>query len=576
MASGKETPRQKMINLMYLVFIAMLALNMSKEVLSAFGMITEQTEDNTARLETRVLSFKASIDQAVDDDVEGFDENFSNIADSIQLISDNYDNYISSLLPENITKNITIKKTDNKPKRDSIINDYEIMDTALYFNDLWFANSDGKLTDASTMYKDELPLGDRSGEEFINKMNEFRTDFVNLIVRFNPDADTTDTGKSGAYAKIIDNVNDLFSTDGVVNREGTETSWLEYHFYGYPEIASKTKLAVIQSNIRSVQAELYSAMLGGQYQIIATLANFDAYVVADRSSYYTGTNFTGKIVLGKKSDDLSPKSAVINDIDLLENENAINSDGSINLDFRAGNRRGTNTISGNVIFMEDGKEILIPVTSSYEVVDKPNKAAISADKMRVVYVGVPNPISISFSGIDDNNVTASAPGLIRTGSGGSYSLDLSDGLPSSLQEQIQATGVREITINVRGNLEGGEVATDNATFEIKPLPKPIANIAGFTDKFSYTRFALSTARIKAKFDNAFAYQLDLSVFGFVVDVPGQPAVTVKGNVFDDNAKNALRNARRGSIVTISDIKVRALGTEVDLKQASSLIINITD
>ena len=37
MASGKETPRQKMINLMYLVFIAMLALNMSKEVLTAFG-----------------------------------------------------------------------------------------------------------------------------------------------------------------------------------------------------------------------------------------------------------------------------------------------------------------------------------------------------------------------------------------------------------------------------------------------------------------------------------------------------------------------------------------------------------
>ncbi len=38
MAGGKLTPRQKMINLMYLVFIAMLALNMSKEVLSAFGL----------------------------------------------------------------------------------------------------------------------------------------------------------------------------------------------------------------------------------------------------------------------------------------------------------------------------------------------------------------------------------------------------------------------------------------------------------------------------------------------------------------------------------------------------------
>ena len=44
MAGGKETPRQKMINLMYLVFIAMLALNMSKEVLSAFGSINEKLD----------------------------------------------------------------------------------------------------------------------------------------------------------------------------------------------------------------------------------------------------------------------------------------------------------------------------------------------------------------------------------------------------------------------------------------------------------------------------------------------------------------------------------------------------
>jgi len=46
MAGGKQTPRQKMINLMYLVFIAMLALNMSKEVLSAFGLMNEQFESS--------------------------------------------------------------------------------------------------------------------------------------------------------------------------------------------------------------------------------------------------------------------------------------------------------------------------------------------------------------------------------------------------------------------------------------------------------------------------------------------------------------------------------------------------
>ncbi|KJZ16481.1 hypothetical protein, partial [Pseudoalteromonas fuliginea] len=66
MAGGKLTPRQKMINLMYLVFIAMLALNMSKEVLSAFGLMNVQFESaNTQAKKTNgelydVLALKAS------------------------------------------------------------------------------------------------------------------------------------------------------------------------------------------------------------------------------------------------------------------------------------------------------------------------------------------------------------------------------------------------------------------------------------------------------------------------------------------------------------------------------------
>ena len=58
MASGKESPRQKMINLMYLIFIAMLALNMSKEVLSAFGVINEDVEKKVSDTKERSESFR--------------------------------------------------------------------------------------------------------------------------------------------------------------------------------------------------------------------------------------------------------------------------------------------------------------------------------------------------------------------------------------------------------------------------------------------------------------------------------------------------------------------------------------
>ena len=49
MAGGKASPRQKMINLMYLVFLAMIALNMGKQVLDAFGLVNAKFESANTR-----------------------------------------------------------------------------------------------------------------------------------------------------------------------------------------------------------------------------------------------------------------------------------------------------------------------------------------------------------------------------------------------------------------------------------------------------------------------------------------------------------------------------------------------
>jgi hypothetical protein len=61
--------------------------------------------------------------------------------------------------------------------------------------------------------------------------------------------------------------------------------------------------------------------------------------------------------------------------------------------------------------VEDGKTIPLKFSGKYVVVPRPNSATISADKMNVVYRGVSNPMTISFAGISDNAVNASA-GLI--------------------------------------------------------------------------------------------------------------------------------------------------------------------
>jgi len=50
--AGKSNTRQKMINMMYLVFIAMLALNIGKEVLATIGVINEDLENSISKYQS--------------------------------------------------------------------------------------------------------------------------------------------------------------------------------------------------------------------------------------------------------------------------------------------------------------------------------------------------------------------------------------------------------------------------------------------------------------------------------------------------------------------------------------------
>src|SRR6476646_3879580 len=96
MAGGKLTPRQKMINLMYLVFIAMLALNMSKEVLSAFGLMNEKFEtSNMASLKTNVQMLNELQSKGSENPAQ-FGK-ASAVADKVSGITKSFFDYIESL-----------------------------------------------------------------------------------------------------------------------------------------------------------------------------------------------------------------------------------------------------------------------------------------------------------------------------------------------------------------------------------------------------------------------------------------------------------------------------------------------
>lgn len=520
MAGGNLSPRQKMINLMYLIFIAMLALNMSKEVLSAFGLMNEKLTESNEATESRNASFVASLDVKA----EGQPEKYKPLkakADQIDALAHNFDAYL-----EELKGNMTAKIDDPT--------DYEIMDKGDYLDEHFFKG--GKINE--------------DGQVFLTHMKDFREGVANILAN------------EKGMESVVKEVNEKFSTEEVKNRDGIKVDWLDYHYKGFPLVASLTKMTQLQSDIKTTESQVLSNMLAGTLSSEVSMTNYTTLMETSKSAYFNGEQFDGQIVLGRKDSSTKPSRVelTLDGRKLTENQYSIE-DGKVKLKIGTGGV-GEHKIEGKLIFAQDGEEIEVPVKSSFATVAKPNSATISADKMNVVYRGVKNPMTISFAGIPDNKVSASAQGLSR-GSGSSYVMD--------------ATTVkgREVTINVTGTLPDGGKVSDNAKFRIKDLPKPTGTVRGEDGALSMQRNSLNISTIGAKFDD-FDFELPLRVTGFKFKVPGQPTIEVKGNKLDSRAQKALAKAKRGSGVQIFDIEAKASGVSVILKKVSPVFVELTN
>ena len=520
MAGGNLSPRQKMINLMYLIFIAMLALNMSKEVLSAFGLMNEKLTISNQATEERNASFVASLDQKASDQPEKY-EPLKSKADQIDKLAHEFDSYL-----EDLKGKMTAKIEDPT--------DYEIMDKGDFLDENFFKGD---------IVKEE-------GQEFLNHMASFRDGVAKVLA-----------GEKGMEA-IVKEVNEKFSTEQVVNRDGVKVDWLEYHYKGFPLVASLTKMTQLQSDIKTSESEVLSQMLAGELSSQVSMTNYTTLMETSKSAYFNGEQFDGQIVLGRKDASTKPKRVELTlDGRPLKEDQYVIEDGKVKLKIGTGGV-GEHTIEGNLFFGEGGEEIPVPVKSSFATVAKPNAATISADKMNVVYRGVKNPMTISFAGIPDNKVSASAQGLSK-GSGSTYTMD------------VTTVKGREVTINVTGTLPDGGKVSDNAKFRIKDLPKPTGTVRGEDGSIKMQRNGLEISTIGAKFDD-FDFELPLNVVSFNFKVMGQPTIKVNGNKLDSRAKAALRKAKRGSDVQIMDIDAKAKGVNIKLKKISPVIIELTN
>jgi gliding motility-associated protein GldM len=522
MASGKQSPRQKMINLMYLIFIAMLALNMSKEVLAAFGLMNEKLEASNNKINENNEAFLASLETKASEDAVKYAELYQE-ATQIKKLSQEYNDYL-----EKLKKSMVVEVEDPS--------DYQVMDKSDYLDQKFWQG-------------DNLAP---EGKEFMKRIQDYRSQVLTIL--------------GDDFTEVKDIVNSRFKTGDengkVKRRDGLKVDWLQYHYEGFPLIASLTKLTALQADIKATEEAALKAMLQGELTSQVSLSNFSTLLEQEKTAFYSGEKFQGSIVLGKTDKSAKPVKAdlKLDGRQLAEGKDYQLEEGGVKMLISAGNP-GDHEIAGNLYYMQDGVEKEVPVKNSFSTISKPNAAVIAADKMNVVYRGVSNPMTISIPGIPDNKVSASAPGLTRR-SGSQYTMNPGTG--------------RTVTIVASGVLPDGQRINTPAEFRIKDIPRPAGSIRGEAGSVQMPRTNLEISTVGALLED-FDFDLNLAVSGFKFKVPGQPTVAVNGNKLDDRAKSALRRAGRGDAVQIFDIEAYITNNKsYKLKKVSPVVVEITN
>jgi len=511
MAGGKLTPRQKMINLMYLVFIAMLALNMSKEVLTAFGLMNEKFETVNAFSQEYNKSLLGSLGQKAEDQPALYLQPY-NKAQQVEKYSKELYTYLGTLKADVSKEFEKDEKTGKLP--------YEAMDKGGFIDENWFE-------------------GDKyssKGNEVIAKIEKYKKDVIAVF------------GNDVKYQKIIANINSKFNLADVKDKEGVSKKYLAYHFEGFPAVASIAKLTSMQNDVEQTEQDIYNALIGNTMASTVSLKTFQAMVVLEKNVFFEGETVKGKVVLGKYDPNTVPTS--FSGPGKIENGQAI-------ISMTAGGV-GEKTINGTFSFMEDGRPVPLKFEGKYVVVPRPNSANISADKMNVVYRGLPNPMTISFAGIPESDVTASASGLTSAGKG-KYNLNPGSGT--------------EVIVTATGKMADGKTVSDKKVFRIKNIPAPQGAIGGTPGVNKGAKSRLEVSQVTAILPD-FLYDLTFEVTQFTFKVPGQPAIVVSGNRVNSQCKAALARAAKGDQITISDIKSKIAGQNIKPQTAAPVIYEI--
>ena len=358
------SPRQKMINLMYVVLMAMLALNVSNEVLNGFSIVEESLKRTTANATKENLAiyddFGAQMKANPQKVKEWYDK-----AMQVRQMSDSLFNMINEL------KVAIVKEADGKDGDLHNIRNKEDMEAA---NQVMLAPGRGR------------------GKELFDAVNAYRKQMLDMAI--------------GTRQKKT--ISEILTTTIPENMRTLGKNWQEYMFESMPAAAAVTLLSTLQSNVRYTEGEILHTLEQNIDVKDIRVNELNAFVIPNSQTIVRGDKFSAKIVMAAVDTTMVPDIYIGNQkVTLHDNvyERICGATGDFTL---AGYLE---TVNGN------GDRVRRDFSQKYTVVDP--SATVSADLMNMLYAGYSNPISVSVPGVPLNKIQATMTGgtLTPTGPG---------------------------------------------------------------------------------------------------------------------------------------------------------------
>lgn len=355
MAIKKKTisPRQKMINLMYVVLMAMLALNISSEVLNGFSIVEESLNRTTANSSKENEALYGNFAEQMKANPQKVKEWFDK-ATAVKRMSDSLYNFAQSL------KEQIVIEADGKDG-----NIYDIK------------NKDNLEAASHVM----LAPGTGQGKRLYNAINAFRQRILSMVT----DPHQRSIIESNLTTKLPKNAHTMGK------------NWQEYMFEDMPVAGAVTLLSKLQSDVRYAEGEVLHTLVANIDMKDIRVNKLSAFVIPESKTVISGDQFSAQIVMAAVDTTQQPEIYV---------GGQRISNGLYR--FTAG-AVGEHSFGG-YITMRDGSGNVIrrDFTQKYTVVAP--SATVSADLMNVLYAGYDNPISVSIPGVPLSAVSASMSG----------------------------------------------------------------------------------------------------------------------------------------------------------------------